>query len=43
MTGQINDDWKYTGMLENNEDLKTMLVKKTLNSNVLMSTVKSVA
>ena len=22
MTGQINDDWKYTGMLENNEDLK---------------------
>ena len=22
MTGQINDDWKYTGMIENNENLK---------------------
>ena len=30
MTGQINDDWKYTGMLENNENLKNDAGEETV-------------
>ena len=34
ITGQINDGWKYTGMLQNTQDLSTDSVTKALISNV---------
>ena len=42
VNGQINDDWSYTGMIENTQDFTEDAGNEKPNSNVLMLKVKLV-
>ncbi|MFQ9522250.1 MAG: hypothetical protein ACLR2G_00545 [Phascolarctobacterium faecium] len=41
INGQINEDWKYVGMLQNEQDLLTMKAMKALIFNALSLLVVS--